>query len=100
MGREFITFGSTEIEKQNYHYHKSSVLIFDVNIDRIVVSNKVPFSKKSIKYFIGYENECEKVMLLCIKLPKMTAYRRDFHETKYMSFLTKDNELLEKYNEI
>ena len=30
----------------------------------------------------------------------MTAYRKDFDETKYISFLIKDNELLEKYNEI
>ena len=30
----------------------------------------------------------------------MSAYRRDIDETKYMSFLVKDNELLEKYNEI
>ena len=30
----------------------------------------------------------------------MSAYRRDFDETKYMSFLIKDDVLLEKYNEI
>ena len=30
----------------------------------------------------------------------MSAYRRDFDETKYISFLIKDDELLEKYNEI
>ena len=36
----------------------------------------------------------------CIFLLKMSAYRRDFDETKYMSFLIKDDELLEKYNEI
>ena len=30
----------------------------------------------------------------------MSAYRKDFHETKYMSLLVKDDELLEKYNEI
>ena len=30
----------------------------------------------------------------------MGAYRRDFDETKYMSFLIKDDELLEKYKEI
>ena len=29
---------------------------------------------------------------------KMSAYSRDFDETKYMSFLIKDDELLEKYN--
>ena len=33
-------------------------------------------------------------------LPKMTAYSRDFDETKYISFLIKIDELLEKYNEI
>ena len=37
---------------------------------------------------------------LSIFLPKMCAYRKDFDETKYMSFLTKDDELLEKYNGI
>ena len=30
----------------------------------------------------------------------MSAYRKDFDETKYMSFLIKDDELLGKYNEI
>ena len=30
----------------------------------------------------------------------MSAYRRDFDETKDVSFLIKDEELLEKYNEI
>ena len=30
----------------------------------------------------------------------MTAYRKDFDETKYMPFSIKDDELLEKYNEI
>ena len=32
--------------------------------------------------------------------PKMNAYRRDLDETKYISFLIKDDELLEKYNKI
>ena len=30
----------------------------------------------------------------------MSAYRRDFDETNSISFLIKDDELLEKYNEI
>ena len=33
-------------------------------------------------------------------LPKTSTYRRDFDETKYMSFLIKDDELLDRYNEI
>ena len=30
----------------------------------------------------------------------MSAYRRHFHKTKYMFFLIKEDQLLEKYNEI
>ena len=30
--------------------------------------------------------------------PNMSAYRRDLDETKYLIFLIKNNELLEKYN--
>ena len=33
-------------------------------------------------------------------LPIMSAYKREFDKTKYMSFLIKDNELLEKYYKI
>ena len=42
----------------------------------------------------------KKIKTLCIFLPKMTAYRKDFDETKYISFLIKDDEFLEKYNDI
>ena len=41
-----------------------------------------------------------KIRLLCVFLTKMSAYRKDFDETKYISFLIKDNELLEKFNDI
>ena len=36
---------------------------------------------------------------LCVFLSKMSAYREDFDEAKYISFLTENDELLEKYNE-
>ena len=42
----------------------------------------------------------KKIRPFWIYLPKMTAYRRDFDKTKYMSFLIKDDKLLEKCNEI
>ena len=32
--------------------------------------------------------------------PEISAYRKRFDETKYMSFLIKDDDVLEKYNEI
>ena len=41
-----------------------------------------------------------KIRLLRVFLTKMNAYRKDSDETKYISFLIKDDELLEKFNEI
>ena len=35
-----------------------------------------------------------------ISKKKKSAYRRHFDETKYVSLLIRDDELLEKYNEI
>ena len=58
----------------------------------------VSFNKKGFKYLIGYKDD-KKVRPLWIFLRKMSAYRKDFDETKCMSFLIKDDELLEKYNE-
>ena len=49
--------------------------------------------KKRFKYFIGYK-DAKKIRPLCVFLLKMSAYRKDFDETKYMSFLIKDDELL------
>ena len=72
----------------------------NIDINKRVVSNKVYFGKKGFKYFIDYKNGDKKIRPLCIFLPKMRAYRKDFDEIKYISFLTKDDELLEKYNEI
>ena len=55
--------------------------------------------KKGLRYFVFYKDS-KKIIPLCIFLPKMTAYRKDFDQAKSMSFLIKDDKLLKKYNEI
>ena len=45
-------FYDTEIEKSKFRYYKNDFLE-DVDIDNILVSNKVSFAKKDSKYFIG-----------------------------------------------
>ena len=55
--------------------------------------------KKYFKYFIGYK-DAKNIRPLCIFLSKMSACRKDFDKTKCMSFLIKDEKLLQKYNEI
>ena len=40
----------------------------------------------------------KKVWLSCIFLQKMSAYKKGFDDTKYISFLIKDDELFKKFN--
>ena len=88
---KLIKFGVTEIQKQNLHQNKGTILIKNIDIYKIVVSNKISFGKKGPKYFIGYK-DAEKLNLY-VFVPKMSAYRKDFDETKFISFLIKDDQL-------
>ena len=88
MDKKFIKFDDGEIEKYKFHQHKNPFSINNIDINKIVVSNKVSFGKKDLKYFIGYKN-AKRNKPLCISLEKMSAYRRDFYETKLYFFYKK-----------
>ena len=71
-----------------------------VNVDQIVISDKFKHSDDGFKYFISYK-EGEIVKLLCIILPQMSWYIKYFENSgKNMSFVIKDDGVLDKYNEI
>ena len=57
-----------------------------------------PFGKQDFRYLIG--QIIKKAKILWILFPETNEYRLDLDETECMSFLIKDKELLEKYNEI
>ena len=64
------------------------------------MSDKFKHGDGDFNYFIGYR-EVEIVKSLCIILPQMTGYIKDFENGgKNMSFVIKDDDLLDKYNEI
>ena len=99
MLKTITKLGDIKIEKQKFHQHKRPFSIKIIDITEIVVSNKISFGKNSFEYFIGYKDS-KRLRTLFIFLPKMGPYRRDLDKTKYMFILIKDDELLEKYNEI
>ena len=88
MEKAIIKFDDTEIEKHKFHQYKKPSSIKNIDINKMVVSDKVSFGKNGFKYSIDYE-DAKKSRSLCISLTKMSAYRRDFDETKYISFLKK-----------
>ena len=74
-------------------------MIADVDTNKTEISSKVSFGKLRFKCFVGRRDN-EDVKPLCIMFPKISGYTKSFSETKYMSFLIKDDELLKKQNKI
>ena len=101
IGKEILIFGDIEIEKNKFCHHKTSIFLKDVDIEKVLVPNKISFDEKNYKYFIGYLDNDNKVKPLHIMLPKTSAYVKSYDgQTKWMYFLIEDDELLEKYNTI
>ena len=48
MGKEILTFGNIEIEKSIFSCHKSPVPLRDVDIEKVLVSNKISFGEKKL----------------------------------------------------
>ena len=45
---KIIKFGDIEIQKRKFHQHKGAISIKNIDINKIVVSNKVSFGKKDL----------------------------------------------------
>ena len=50
-------FGDIEVEKNKFYCIKIPVLLRNVDIEKVLVSNKISFGVKYYKYFIGYDNQ-------------------------------------------
>ena len=100
MSGKSIHFEDKKINKSNFYKSKKLFNIHDLDVNKILVSKKESYgTKKSLKYFIGY-NDDDVIRALCIKLPQMIGYVKNFDTNKTMSFKVGDNKLLKKYNKI
>ena len=100
MSEKTLKFDNIRVNKKEFHKSKQSIDLDLINVDEIVVSDKFKCNDDGFKYFIGYK-EGEIVKPLCIILPQMTGYIKYFENGgKNMSFVIKDDDVLDKYNEI
>ena len=101
MSEKTLKFDNIRVNKKEFHKSKPPIdLDLIVNVDQIVVSDKFKHNDDGFKYFIGYK-ESEIVKCLCIILPQMIAYIKFFEKGgKNISFIIKDDNVLDKYNEI
>ena len=100
MAGQTIKFNNIRVNKKEFHKSKQPINLGLVNVDQTVVSEKFKHSDDGFKYFIGYQKN-EIVKPLCFILPQMSGYIKYFKSGgKNMSFLIKDDSVLNKCNKI
>ena len=100
MSEKTLKFNNIRLNKKEFRKSKEPIDLMSLNLDQIVISDKFKHNNKGFKYFIGYE-EGKIVKPLCIILPQMSGYIKYLQNgCKNMSFLIKDDEVWEKYEQI
>ena len=54
MNTKMLTFDDIEIEQDKFYSHKKPICLEDVDINKVLVSNKISSGEKNYKYFVGY----------------------------------------------
>ena len=100
MSEKTINFGDKKIDKKCFYNSKKQFNIKDIDINKILISKPESCDKNNVKkYIIGYNDNT--ISPLQLFLPKMTGYLNIFKDgNRKMSFLTDNNEFLERYTDI
>ena len=86
--------------KKTFYSSKEAILLDSVDLSKIVVSSRWKLNDTQYKYFCGYLNN-DVIKPLCVILPQMNGYLKYFDDGgKIMSFVTDDEKVYDKYDEI
>ena len=100
MNSRIIKFGNKEVNKKEFYSSEQTISLDSVDLNKIFVSKKWKIDDTTYKYFCGYLNN-DVIKPLCVILPQMNGYIKYFNDGgKNMSFVTDDEKVYEKYNEI
>ena len=100
MSSRKIKFGDKEVHKKEFYSSKQAISLDSVDLSKIIVSNKWKINDTTYKYLCGYLNN-DTIQPLCVTLPQMNGYIKYFDDGgKNKSFVTDNEEIYEKYNEI
>ena len=100
MSPKTIKFGDKEINRKEFYSSKQAIPLDSIDLDKIVVSSKWKINDTTYKYLCGCLNN-DVIQPLCVILPPMNGNIKYFDDgRKNMSFVTDDEKIYEKYNEI
>ena len=77
MSLKKIKFGDKEVNKKDFYSLKQAILLDSVDLDKIVVSNKLQINEATLKYLCGYLNN-DVIQPLCVILPQKSGYIKYF----------------------
>ena len=82
-----IVFGDKKVNKKEFYSSRQAILLDDVDVSKIIVSNKWEINDITSKFFIGYLNESV-IRPLYVILPQMSGFIKYFEDgNKNMSFI-------------
>ena len=100
MSLRKVKFGNKEVNKKEFYSSKQAISLDSVDLNKIVVSKKWEINDTTYKHICGYLNN-DTIQPLCVILPQMDGYIKYFDDGgKNMSFVTDDEKIYKKYNEI
>ena len=100
MSLRKIKFGNKEVNKKEFYSSKQVISLHSVDLNKIVVSKKWKINDTTYKHMCGYLNN-DTIQPLRVILPRMDGYIKYFDDGgKNMSFVTDDEKIYEKHNEI
>ena len=86
------------MSKRKFYESKKAIKLSSVDVNKIVVSNKIKGNNEIVKYFIGYMDNTD-VIPLRLLLPQITGWIKCFENGgKNMSFKIEDEMVYVKYN--
>ena len=98
MNSPSVIFDNKKIKKNIFYGSRKPFSVGDIDVNKILISKEVVYgTKNSLKYFIAYNDEDDIIRPLCLKLPQMIGYLKEFDDSMTMSFRVDDNKLFKKY---
>ena len=95
-----LIFCDIEVSKKQFYESKIILKLDEVDVNKIIVSNKVKGNNKTSKVFTGYIDHID-VIPLCVVLPQRSGSIKCFENSgKNMTFKIEDDSVYLKYNEI
>ena len=57
MSEKTLKFNNIRVNKKEFHKSKQPIDLMSVNVDQIVISEKIKHSDEAFKYFIDYQED-------------------------------------------